>query len=70
MTTKKYIVKNLGEIDSARLAEEFEQAWYQRRQAALRKYEASRPPRRYPPAEAVSPLEEEAPSLSPEEAKR
>lgn len=47
MTTKKYIVKNLGEIDSFRLADEFERAWYQRHEIALRKYEASRPPRHY-----------------------
>ena len=70
MTTKKYIVKNLGEIDSLHLADEFERAWYQRREIALRKYEASRPARRYSSADVASPLEEEAPSLSPEEAKR
>lgn len=56
MATKKYIVKNLGEIDSARLSDEFERAWHQRREAARLKYESTRPPRRV--YETV-PLEEE-----------
>jgi len=59
MTAKKYVVKNIGEIDSVRLADEFERAWYQRREIALRKYESARFHR---PHEVTIPDEEEKPT--------